>query len=52
MSGGYTLSTTILHCDFWKRRGSFLFLSECRGFPECFVNRQVFSIKTRVIQIR
>ena len=34
MGGGYTLSTTILHYNFWKRRGSFLGLSECRGFLE------------------
>ena len=34
MGGGYTLSTTILHYNFWKRRGSFLGLSECRGFIE------------------
>ena len=34
MGGGYTLCTTILHHNFWKRRGSFLGLSECRGFLE------------------
>ena len=34
MGSGYTLSTTILHYYFWKRRGSFLGLSECRGFLE------------------
>ena len=34
MKGGYPLSTTILHYNFWKRRGSFLGLSECRGFLE------------------
>ena len=34
MGSGYTLSTTILHYNIWKRRGSFLGLSECRGFLE------------------
>lgn len=38
MGGGYTLSTTILHYNFWKRRGSFLGLSECRGFIEVLYN--------------
>ena len=28
MGGGYTLSTTILHYNFWKRRGSFLGFSK------------------------
>ena len=34
MGSGYTLSTTILHYNIWKRRRSFLGLSECRGFIE------------------
>ena len=34
MGDGYTLSTTILHCSFWKRRGSFLGLWKCRGLLE------------------
>ena len=33
-ASGYTLSTTILHYNIWKRRRSFLGLSECRGFIE------------------
>ena len=40
MGGGYTLSTTILHCNYWKRRGSFLGLSECRGFLEVLYSAQ------------
>ena len=40
MGSGYTLSTTILHYNFWKRRGSFLGLSECRGFLEVLYHRQ------------
>ena len=34
MGGGFTLYTTILHCNLWNRRESFLGLSECRGFLE------------------
>ena len=32
LEGGYTLSTTILHYYFWKKRGSFLGLWECHGY--------------------
>ena len=41
VGGGYTLSTTILHYNFWKRRGSFLGLSECRGFLEVLYYMQL-----------
>ena len=50
MGGGYTLSTTILHYNFWKRRGSFLGLSECRGFLEVLYSGEAYGRRVRALQ--
>ena len=50
MGGGYTLSTTILHYNFWKRRGSFLGLSECRGFLEVLYSKKKLSYGSLCIE--
>ena len=48
MGGGYTLCTTILHYNFWKRRRSFLGFSECRGFLlVVFYNKQEYETSSK-----
>ena len=44
MGGGYTLSTTILHYNFWKRWWSFLGLLECRGFLEVLYSKMIWRV--------
>ena len=51
MGGGYTLSTTILHYNYWKRRESFLGLSECRGFLEVLSLQVLIIMEQRLIKL-